>query len=160
MPPEKIIIGADHAGFALKESLKPFLAELGLAATDVGTASADAVDYPDFGCLVASGVSCGAYSRGILVCGSGVGMAIVANKYPDVRAVLCLDEETAELSRRHNDANILCLAGRMTDTEKARAITQKWLQTPFGGGRHVRRIEKIREIENKHKCKGESICSD
>ncbi len=144
---EKIIIGADHAGFALKESLKSCLVRLGLEITDVGTGNADSVDYPDFGCRVAAGVSCGAYSRGILVCGSGVGMTIIANKYPRVRAALCLDEETAELSRRHNDTNILCLAGRKTDPEKAEKIIEIWLKTAFEGGRHNRRIEKIREIE-------------
>jgi ribose 5-phosphate isomerase B len=144
---EKIIIGADHAGFALKESFKSCLVRLGLEITDVGTGNVDSVDYPDFGCRVAAGVSCGAYSRGILVCGSGVGMTIIANKYPRVRAALCLDEETAEMSRRHNDTNILCLAGRKTDPEKAEKIMEIWLKTAFEGGRHIRRIEKIREIE-------------
>jgi ribose 5-phosphate isomerase B len=144
---EKIIIGADHAGFALKESLKPCLVRFGLEITDVGTENADSVDYPDFGCRVAVGVSCGAFARGILICGSGVGMTIIANKYPRVRAALCLDEETAELSRRHNDSNVLCLAGRKTDPEKAEKIIEIWLKTAFEGGRHIRRIEKIRKIE-------------
>jgi len=147
MPVDKIIIGADHAGFALKETLKPCLGRLGLALTDIGTETADPVDYPDIGCRVAAGVSCGAFARGILICGSGVGMTIIANKYPRVRAALCLDEETAELSRRHNDTNILCLAGRKTDPEKAEKIIEIWLKTAFEGGRHNRRIEKIREIE-------------
>jgi ribose 5-phosphate isomerase B len=147
MPPETIIIGADHAGFALKESLKSCLVGLGLEITDVGTGNADSVDYPDFGCRVSAGVSCGTYSRGILICGSGVGMTIVANKYPRVRAALCLDEETAELSRRHNDSNVLCLAGRKTDPEKAEKIMNTWLNTAFEGGRHNQRIEKILEIE-------------
>ncbi|PKN60617.1 MAG: ribose 5-phosphate isomerase B [Deltaproteobacteria bacterium HGW-Deltaproteobacteria-11] len=144
---EKIIIGADHAGFALKETLKPCLARLGLALNDIGTETADPVDYPDIGCRVAAGVSSGVFARGILICGSGVGMTIIANKYPRVRAALCLDEETAELSRRHNDTNILCLAGRRTDPEKAEKIIEIWLKTAFEGGRHNRRIEKIREIE-------------
>ena len=147
MSTEKIIIGADHAGFALKESIKPCLARLGLASTDIGTETADPVDYPDIGCRVAAGVSSGAFARGILICGSGVGMTIIANKYPRIRAALCLDEETAELSRRHNDSNILCLAGRKTDPEKAKKIVDIWLKTAFEGGRHSRRIEKIREIE-------------
>jgi ribose 5-phosphate isomerase B len=155
MPPETIIIGADHAGFALKESLKSCLVRPGLEITDVGTGSADPVDYPDIGCRVAAGVSCGAFARGILICGSGVGMAIVANKYPRVRAVLCLDKETAELSRRHNDSNVLCLAGRNTDPEKAEKIIEIWLKTAFEGGRHSRRIEKIREIE-KEVCAGQN----
>jgi len=144
---EKIIIGADHAGFPMKESLKPFLEQSGLVVKDVGTATADPVDYPDFAALVSAGVSSGAFFRGILICGSGVGVTIVANKYPRVRAALCLDEETAELSRRHNDTNILCLAGRKTDPEKARKITAVWLKTAFEGERHSCRIEKILEIE-------------
>lgn len=144
---EKIIIGSDHAGFALKESIATCLAGLGLEVIDVGTASADPVDYPDFGCRVAAGISSGAFARGILICGSGVGMNIVANKYPRVRAALCLDEETAELSRRHNDTNVLCLAGRKMDPEKAQRIVDVWLKTAFEGGRHNRRIEKITEIE-------------
>jgi ribose 5-phosphate isomerase B len=147
MSAEKIIIGADHAGFAMKEFIKRHLAGLGLDVIDVGSSSSDPADYPDFGCQVSAGVSRGAYSRGILICGSGVGMTIVANKYPRVRAALCLDEETAELSRRHNDTNVLCLAGRKTDPEKAEKIVDIWLQTAFEGGRHNRRIEKIREIE-------------
>lgn len=147
MSTEKVIIGADHAGFALKESIKPCLARFGLEVTDVGSGSADPVDYPDFGCRVAAGVSRGVFPRGILICGSGVGMTIVANKYPGVRAALCLDEQTAQLSRRHNDTNVLCLAGRKTDPEKAEKIVDIWLKTAFEGGRHNRRIEKIREIE-------------
>jgi ribose 5-phosphate isomerase B len=149
MSADPIIIGSDHAGIALKEGLKPYLEQRGLAVTDMGmaAATADPVDYPDIGCQVAAGVSSGAFSRGILICGSGVGMTIVANKYPGIRAALCLDEETATLSRLHNDTNILCLAGRKTDSEKARKIIDVWLNTPFEGGRHNRRIEKIREIE-------------
>jgi ribose 5-phosphate isomerase B len=144
---EKIIIGADHAGFQLKEGLKPFLAEMGYAVTDIGTDSDRPVDYPDFGSRAAEAVSSGFFPRGILICGSGIGMTIIANRFPGVRAVLCLDEETARLSRRHNDANILVLAGRKTDTRDARAITQVWLATPFEGGRHQKRLDKIREAE-------------
>lgn len=147
MSPEKLILGADHAGFTLKESMKPLLTGLGFEVTDAGPGSADPVDYPDFGRRVAAAVSSGAFSRGILICGSGAGMVIVANKYPGVRAVLCLDEETAALSRRHNDANVLCLAGRKTDTDKALKIAEIWLKSAFEGGRHSRRIDKIREIE-------------
>ena len=120
MAKEKIIIGADHAGFALKEALKPFLAEMGLDVTDAGTDSDRSVDYPDFGACVAEAVSAGIFPRGILICGSGVGMSIVANRFPGVRAALCLDEETARLSRMHNDANILVLAGRKTDVRRPR----------------------------------------
>ena len=131
----------------MKEVIKIFLSDMGYAVTDVGTDSTDCVDYPDFGIKVAERVSDGEFDRGILVCGSGVGMTIVANKFVHIRAALCLDEEAARLSRQHNDANILVLAGRRTDTESAQAITQLWLNTEFEGGRHQRRIDKIRELE-------------
>jgi len=149
MTVEKIIIGADHGGFSLKESLKRFLAEMGFAVTDVGTESDRAVDYPDFGAKAAGAVSTGLFPRGILICGSGIGMSIVANRFPGVRAALCLDEETARLSRMHNDANILVLAGRKTDPETAKKIVRTWLSTPFEGGRHQGRLDKIREIDLK-----------
>ncbi len=139
----KIIIGSDHAGFALKEELKKAVAGM----KDIGTDGEDSVDYPDFGARVARAVSSGAFERGILVCGSGVGMSIVANKFAGVRAALCTDVETARLSRMHNDANVLVLAGRRTDTKTAVAIAEVWLATPFEGGRHERRIDKIRKIE-------------
>jgi ribose 5-phosphate isomerase B len=143
----KIIIGADHAGFPLKEGLKPFLAEMGLAVTDIGTDSDRPADYPDFAARAAEAVSSGLFPRGILICGSGIGMTITANRFPGVRAALCLDEETARLSRQHNDANVLVLAGRKTDTKTARAITRVWLTTPFEEGRHRKRLDKIREAE-------------
>jgi ribose 5-phosphate isomerase B len=147
MAAEKIIIGSDHGGFSLKESLKPFLVEMGFAVTDVGTDSDRAADYPDFGAKAAGAVSAGCFQRGILICGSGVGMSIVANRFPGVRAALCLDEETARLSRMHNDANILVLAGRKTDPETARKIVRTWFSTPFEGGRHQRRLDKIQKID-------------
>lgn len=139
----KIIIGSDHAGFALKEALKGAIGGM----TDIGTDSEESVDYPDFGVRVARAVASGEFDRGILVCGSGVGMSIVANKVPGVRAALCTDTETARLSRMHNDANILVLAGRRTDPETAVAIATVWLDTLFEGGRHARRLAKIRNIE-------------
>ncbi|MDA8124016.1 MAG: ribose 5-phosphate isomerase B [Deltaproteobacteria bacterium] len=144
---EKIIIGADHAGYGLKEALKPVLAEMGLAVTDIGTNCEASVDYPDYAGQVGEAVSRCVFPRGILLCGSGVGMSIVANRFPGVRAALCRDEETARLSRMHNDANVLVLAARMTDPETAFAIVRTWLSTPFEGGRHQRRIDKIRETE-------------
>ncbi|MBU4121549.1 MAG: ribose 5-phosphate isomerase B [Proteobacteria bacterium] len=147
MNAEKIIIGADHAGYPLKEALKPFLAEIGLAVADTGTDSERAVDYPDFAVKVAEAVSVGVFPRGILICGTGVGMSMVANRFPGVRAALCRDEEEARISRMHNDANILVLAGRKTDPETARAIARTWLETPFEGGRHQRRLDKIGETE-------------
>ena len=147
MATEQIIIGADHAGYCLKEELKPFLDQLGLAVTDIGTYCDDSVDYPDYGARVGEAVSRGVFPRGILLCGSGVGMSIVANRFPGVRAALCRDEETARLSRMHNDANVLVLAARMTDKKAAFVIVRTWLTTSFEGGRHQRRIDKIKETD-------------
>jgi len=144
---QTIIIGADHAGFQLKETVKSFLEKKGRVVKDIGTDSEEAVDYPDFGMQVAKSVSTGVFSRGILVCGSGVGMAIVANKFNGIRAAVCLDAETARLSRLHNDTNILILAGRRTDPETARQIVAVWLETAFEGGRHQGRLNKIRALE-------------
>src|SRR5574340_1397803 len=144
---KKIIIGADHAGFELKEAIKPYLTGMGWEVSDVGTYDDAPVDYPDFGCPVAMKVSSGEFDKGILVCGSGVGMSIIANKFPGVRAVLCLDEEMACLSRMHNDTNILALAGRRTDSESAFNIIKRWLETDFEGGRHQTRIDKISKLE-------------
>ena len=142
----QIIIGSDHAGFPLKEVVKQYLAEMGCAVTDAGTDSPANVDYPDFGAAVAQRISAGEFDRGILVCGAGVGMSIVANKFPGVRAALCLDEETARMSRLHNDANILVLAGRRTEEETAKSIVRLWLNTEFEGGRHQKRLDKIADI--------------
>ena len=142
----RIVIGSDHAGFSLKEEVKTYLAQAGYPVADAGTNSEESVDYPDYGAAVARGVSAGDFDRGILVCGSGVGMSIVANKFPGVRAALCLDEETARMSRLHNDANVLVLAGRRTDHETAKAIVRLWLNTEFEGGRHKIRVDKIGDI--------------
>src|SRR3989339_955909 len=146
MAADKIIIGADHAGFSLKETLKPYLESIGFAVTDVGTNSEDSVDYPDFGMKVAGAVAAGLFTRGIMICGSGIGMSIVANRFPGVRGALCLDSETARLSRLHNNSNILVLAGRKTDPDTAKNILQTWLDTPFAGGRHQRRLDQIDKI--------------
>jgi ribose 5-phosphate isomerase B len=147
---ERIIIGADHAGYALKEALKTWLTEHGIEVVDAGTDSSErSVDYPDFAAQVARAVSNGLLRRGILICGTGVGMSIVANRFTGVRAALCRDEETARLSRMHNDANILVLAARQTDAETAIAILRIWLSTPFEGERHQRRLDKIRETESR-----------
>jgi RpiB/LacA/LacB family sugar-phosphate isomerase len=148
-----IIIGSDHAGFALKEHIKHFLNNNYKEVADVGTGSDESVDYPDFAFQVAEKVSSGEFERGILVCGSGVGMAIVANKVPGARAVLCLDTDTARMSRMHNDTNVLALAGRRTDDETAQMIVTTWLETEFDGGRHKRRLDKIKNIENKYRDK-------
>jgi ribose 5-phosphate isomerase B len=146
---EQIIIAADHAGFPLKEEVKSFLSRQGWIVVDKGTVDENPVDYADYAAAVAEGISSGQYDRGILVCGSGAGMSIVANKFPGVRAALGLNEEMAALSRRHNDSNILVLAGRMTGSDAALKIVTTWLQTPFEGGRHQRRIDKIKAIEEK-----------
>jgi ribose 5-phosphate isomerase B len=143
----KIIIGSDHAGFPLKEAMKATLDKLGIPYTDIGPECDAAVDYPDYAAQVARRVSDGEFLRGILVCGSGAGMTIVANKFPRVRAALCLTEDMARLCRLHNNTNILVLAGRITEPEKASAIVNTWLNTVFEGGRHERRLEKIRELE-------------
>jgi ribose 5-phosphate isomerase B len=149
MNAKRIIIGSDHAGYHLKETIKQYLAEMGQEITDVGTHCMDDTDYPDFGIMVSKRVSSGEFTRGILICGSGVGMTIVANKFPSVRAVLCLDEDTARMSRLHNDTNILVLAGRRTDTERVKVIADTWLKTAFEGGRHQRRLDKISDLERK-----------
>ena len=143
----KVIIGSDHAGYSLKEGIKEYINKSETDIVDVGTDSDEPVDYPDFGSRVAERVSSCEFKRGILVCGSGVGMTIVANKFPGVRAALSLDVETAKLSRMHNDSNILSLAGRRTDIETAKNIIKTWLETEFEGGRHKRRLDKIKNIE-------------
>jgi len=139
----KIALGSDHAGYELKEALKSYLSEKPIAISDMGTHSTDAVDYPDFGRAVALMVAAGEVDRGILLCGSGIGMSIVANRVPGVRAALCTNEETARLSRLHNDANVLVLPGRSTDVTEAQRILDVWLATDFEGGRHQRRLRKI-----------------
>ncbi|MDQ5988677.1 MAG: Ribose-5-phosphate isomerase B [Syntrophus sp. SKADARSKE-3] len=146
---DRIVIGSDHAGFTLKEAVKHYLETKGFRVDDIGTANAESVDYPDFGCRVAEKVSAGEFQRGVLVCGSGVGMAIVANKFPRIRAVLSMDEETARMSRLHNDSNILVLAGRRTDIATASRIADTWLSTAFEGGRHQTRLDKITELESR-----------
>jgi len=145
----RIIIGSDHAGFALKETVKSYLSSAGYRVFDAGTHREESVDYPDYGVLAAERVSSGEFEKGILICGSGVGMTIVANKFPGIRAALCLDEETAGLSRQHNDSNILVLAGRKTEPAAAERIVKAWLETPFEGGRHQKRLDKIRQIEQR-----------
>lgn len=143
----KIAIGCDHAGFGLKEEIIALLQNLGVDYTDCGTDSAESVDYPDFGRKVAELVSTGSIEKGILICGTGLGMSMVANKYPNVRAALCNDMFTAKMSRLHNDANILVIGGRIVGRDLAHEIVKTWLSTPFGGERHLKRIRKIKEIE-------------
>ena len=149
MPQKTVAIGADHAGCALKESLSDVLAELDFHVLDLGTNGADSVDYPDFAAAVAGSVSAGEADRGILICGTGIGMAITANKFPGVRAITCSDELTAEMCRRHNDVNVLCLSGDMLGERSINGMIEIWLTTEFEGGRHARRLEKIRDLENR-----------
>ncbi len=143
----KLAIGSDHAGLHLKKRVLDLLKHKGVAVTDFGTEKDEAVGYPDFGMRVAEAVSNGEAERGILLCGSGIGMSIVANKYRGVRAALCYDTQTARLSRQHNDANVLVMGGRLLEASQAMEIVKTWLETKFEGGRHARRIRKISEIE-------------
>ncbi|MCK4437209.1 ribose 5-phosphate isomerase B [bacterium] len=143
----RIALGCDHAGWEMKEDLKPFLEGLGHQIVDFGTDNQDSVDYPDYALPVAKAVAKGDLERGIVICGTGIGSSIAANKVSGIRAALCHDTFTAEMSRSHNDANILCLGGRVIDMELARRIVEVWLNTPFSGGRHARRLKKIEGIE-------------
>jgi ribose 5-phosphate isomerase B len=143
----KIAIGSDHRGFEAKRRLGNTLRELGHAVVDLGTAAADSVDYPDYACAVARQVSQGKADRGILICGTSIGMCIAANKVRGVRAASCQDLITAEMSRRHNDANVLCLSADLLGEELMSHMMRIWLDTPFEGGRHARRVEKIAQIE-------------
>ncbi|MEI9478679.1 MAG: ribose 5-phosphate isomerase B [Deltaproteobacteria bacterium] len=143
----RIGLACDHGGFELKEELKAFLKSTGVEPIDMGSFNEESVDYPDLGALVAEKVSRGELERGILICGTGIGMSIVANKFPGVRAALANDLYSARCSREHNDANILVIGGRMIGREVAKEIVKVWLSTPFAGGRHQRRIDKIKALE-------------
>ncbi len=150
----KIILGCDHGGVELKEVIAGVLKSIpGVELIDAGTYGEESVDYPVFGAKVAEAVSKGEVERGIAVCGTGIGMSIVANKYHGVRAALCHDCFTAKMSRKHNDANVLVLGGRVTGREVAIDMLKEWLATPFDGGRHQRRIDEISDLEKKV-CKG------
>jgi ribose 5-phosphate isomerase B len=141
---EQIYVGADHAGFALKQKLVAQLKQLGYDPVDVGPKTLDPQDdYPDFAKPVAEAVSDGAVKRGVLTCGTGLGMSFAANRFPHVRAAVAWSPEVAELARKHNDANILVLPSRFVSDDEGLAILKKWLDTPFEGGRHQRRVEKI-----------------
>lgn len=145
----KIAIGSDHRGFQLKGRLAQILAESGHEVIDVGTNDGQQVDYTDYAEVVGNKVSEGNVDRGILICGTGVGMAIAANKFPGVRATTAHDQITAEMCRRHNDVNVLCLSGDMLSERPIEAMIEAWLATQFEGGRHERRINKIRSIEER-----------
>ena len=140
-------MGADHAGFALKEAVKQELVRLGHQVQDVGTNSSESVDYPDYAFEVARRVSAGQAQRGVLVCGTGIGMAMAANKVHGIRAASVLDPVAARLSREHNDANVLALGARLLEEAPALETLRAWLETEFAGGRHQGRLQKIAELE-------------
>jgi ribose 5-phosphate isomerase B len=144
----KIIIGCDHAAFEMKEKIKTFLISLGVEVEDAGTNGEESVDYPVYGAKVASAVSEGRHRRGILLCGTGLGMSMVANRFPGVRAALCGDLFAAIMSRRHNDANILVLGARVTGDVLALEIVKTWLETAFDGDRHQRRLNQFNRLED------------
>ena len=146
----KIAIGSDHRGFAAKERIKALLKGLGLEIADEGAHDNRPCDYPDIGLAVAQAVSDGKAERGILFCGSGIGMSISANKVQGVRAALCHDELTAQMARRHNDSNVLCLPADLVGDALMQSIVRMWLSTEFEGGRHARRVEKILAYERNH----------
>jgi len=145
-----IPIASDHAGFEAKEKVKKILEDLGHMPVDFGTHSDESVDYPDFAVQVAENVDEGEHELGILICGSGQGMCMTANKFKNVRAALVYNEDSARLSRQHNNANVLCLPGRQLSEEQLKQLVKTWLQTKFEGGRHERRVNKIHDLtENK-----------
>jgi ribose 5-phosphate isomerase B len=139
----KVLIASDHAGFALKEALEAELRSLGFEVDDLGPASDASTDYADYAHPLAARVSSGEAERGVLLCGTGLGMSYTANRYPHVRAAVAWTPEVAALAREHNDANVLVLPARFVGTEEGKAILKAWLETPFAGGRHARRIAKI-----------------
>jgi ribose 5-phosphate isomerase B len=143
----RVSIGSDHRGFNLKTKIRELLTETGHEAIDLGTDSTESCDYPDIAMAVAKSVSSGESDRGILVCGTGIGMAIAANKFDGVRAATCNDEVTSEMCRRHNDVNVLCLSGDMLGERNIDNLVRIWLETEFDGGRHARRLEKITQFE-------------
>ena len=143
----RIALASDHAGYAEKERLKELLADLGIEFDDLGTVSEESVDYPDYARKVAEQVAQGKVEQGVLVCGSGTGMAITANKVPGVRAAVAWSEEIARLARQHNDANVLAIGARTTPPDEIPKIVRAWFATKFEGGRHAARVEKISEVE-------------
>jgi ribose 5-phosphate isomerase B len=142
-----VAIGADHRGFTLKELLKPFLKQLGCRVLDQGTSSTASTDYPDYAFAVGKAVAAHRANRGILICATGIGMTIAANKIPGIRAALCLNQRMARLSRAHNDANVLCLGADLLTPDAAKRIVRVFLNTEFTRGRHYRRVKKIRQQE-------------
>ena len=150
---KKIAIASDHGGFDLKESIIAHLLNTGWKVNDLGPYSRDSVDYPDFGIKLAEEVSVRKVERGIVICGTGIGMSIVVNRFPGIRGTLCSDLFTAKLCREHNDSNILVMGGRLIGKGLATEIVNTWLNTPFEGGRHQRRLDKINQIDASLKSK-------
>lgn len=151
----RVVIASDHGGFAMKQELVSFVRQLGYEVVDYGTHTTDPVDYPDFAALVATAVASDpAGTVGIVVDGAGIGSAITANKVPGVRAAACYDTFTAKNSREHNDANVLTLGGRVTGIGLAQQIVKVWLETPFAGARHARRVEKMLQVERRYMAGG------
>jgi len=148
----KVVLGCDHGGVEMKDIIAEELKKLDVEVVDFGTKDESSVDYPEFAAKVAKAISSGEADRGIAVCGTGIGMSIVANKYPGVRAALCHDGFTTRMSRLHNDSNVLVLGGRVTGREVALEMLRIWMATPFEGGRHKRRLDMITDIE-KDSCK-------
>lgn len=146
----KISVGSDHRGYRAKQQIKALLLEMGAKLVDHGSDSGEACDYPDIGFAVATDVATGDADLGVLFCGSGIGMSITANKVAGVRAALCHDELTAQMARRHNDANVLCLPADLVGDALMQSIVRVWLDTEFEGGRHLRRVRKILDYENNH----------
>lgn len=144
-----IPIASDHAGFEAKEKVKTLLEEMGHMPVDFGTHSEESVDYPEFAVQVAKKIDDGEQEKGILICGSGQGMCMTANKYQNVRAALVYDQNSAQMTRQHNNANILCLPGRELSDENLKSIVSTWLDTDFDGGRHERRVNKIHDLTDK-----------
>jgi ribose 5-phosphate isomerase B len=145
----RIIVGSDHRGYQVKQKIIDLVRRLGHEVLDEGTDGGASVDYPDIAAHVGSMVSKGEVDRGILICGTGIGMSIAANKFSGVRAAPCHDDLTAEMSRRHNDLNVLCLSADMLGEKLIDRMVEIWLSTPFEGGRHARRVEKIADLEQK-----------
>jgi ribose 5-phosphate isomerase B len=146
----KIAVGSDHRGFQLKEQIRAVLNGLDVEVCDHGTNSTESCDYPDIALTVAKAVQAGECDRGILICGSGIGMSITANKVPGIRAALCFDSFSAEMSRRHNDANILCIGADRVSEATVADMVRTWVRTQFEGGRHQRRLDRIAEYERAH----------
>ena len=146
-----IAIASDHGGFSLKVDIVSFLNELGYEVKDMGPKNQKSVDYPDYGIRIAQAVTTNTNSRGIVICGTGIGMSIIVNRFPGIRGTLCSDLYTAKLCRKHNDSNILIMGGRVVGHGLAREIVKVWLSTPFEGGRHQKRLDKINQFDRSNK---------